>query len=445
MIHMTDGYSHDHDCDCTDGGLTRRGFAGGCGATLAFALAGTTPEAVTGTSTNDNSAIARLLANKPDDWGRFGEEDELGRLNLLGSEEAFDGMRAVTKRGKKRVERFTLQLSQTGEVINPDSDEDETTTDTGDPAFPPRTPARRDNTTRVDPDPAAGGMKFVDDKFVTDAFLQGTTHVDALGHAWYGEEIYNGFSARTTETEKTFDTPLLGTQNDDALSSTNEDDEDQLEPVETTRGLSRSGIENVGDRGVAGRGVLLDVGRALGDSDENYRLPLGYEVTYEDLMKTADQQGTEIRDRDILLVRTGAIERTRDPDAEWAPLNEPGIVYSDDLYDFVYERDIPYIGADNLAVEKVVQVIDVDEDPETDPKAIVIPLHGAFLRDLGVQLNEILDLRELSRACAADGIYEFLFTAAPLNVERATGSPANPLVLKATGGGKGRKSENGPE
>jgi hypothetical protein len=95
----------------------------------------------------------------------------------------------------------------------------------------------------------------------------------------------------------------------------------------------------------------------------------------------------------------------------------------------------PVIGADNLAAEKVVQQIDATGDG--DPETFVIPLHGAFLRDMGVQLNEILDLRELSAACAEDGVYEFLFTAAPLNVERATGSPVNPLVLKATGKGDG--------
>jgi kynurenine formamidase len=277
-------------------------------------------------------------------------------------------------------------------------------------------------------------MKFVDDKFAADAFLQGTTHVDALGHAWYSEQTYNGFSARTTETVKEFDTGLLGTQDDDALQST--DGDDDLEPVETTRGLPKAGIGNVGDSGVAGRAVLLDVGRALDSvSDDEDRLPLGYGITYEDLMETADAQGTQIRDRDILLVRTGAVERTRDPDAEWKPLDEPVIVYSDDLYEFVYERDIPYIGADNLAAEKVVQQIDATGDGKSE--TFVIPLHGAFLRDMGVQLNEILDLRELSAACAEDGVYEFLFTAAPLNVERATGSPVNPLVLKATGKGDG--------
>lgn len=414
--------------------MSRRAFAGGCGATLAFALAGTTPDAVMGATQEGPAPIEQLLADAPKDWGRFGEDDELGRLNLLGSEEAFAGLRAASKRGAKRVERFTLQLSQTGEVID-------SATDTGDPAFPPRTPGRRDNTTAVEPEPSAGGMKFVDDKFVADFFLQGTTHVDALGHAWYAEQIYNGYSARTTETRREFDTPLLGTTGRDSIPD-NGDPED-LTAVSETRGLSKADVAGAADEGFVGRGVLLDVGRALDVGDDQNRLPSGYGVTLEDLQTTADQQGTEIRDRDILLVRTGSIERTRDPDAEWDPLGEPGLVYSEELVEFLADRDIPYVGADNLAVEKAVQQLSVDGEDQT----FVIPLHGALLRNLGIYLNEILDLRELGAACAADGIYEFLFTAAPLNVERASGSPVNPVVVKAAGGppdeagGRGRGND----
>lgn len=439
--------THEHDCDC---GTGRREFMKGCGAAMAFALAGTSMQTVAA-QTDSGRAIQRLLEDAPKDWGRWGEDDELGRLNLLGSEEAFEGMNAATKRGKKGIQRFTLQLSQTGEVINPDPDQPGVvlgseegpnfpSTDTGDPAFPPRTPARRDNTTPVEPEPSAGGVKFVDDKWATDFFLQGTTHLDALGHAWYGDRIYNGFSARTTETVKEFDTPLDGTAGEDAVPGNEGSDDGEpdgcLDPVERTRGLSRAGIGNVGGEGLAGRAVLLDVGRQFGtEGPNNDWLPLGEGVTFEDLQETADAQGTKIRDRDLLLIRTGSIERTRNSDAEWAPLNEPGLVYSEELVEWVADRDIPYIGADTLAVEKVVQ--------QTEEGTIVIPLHGALLRNLGVYLNEILDLSELAAACAEDGIYEFLFTAAPLNVERGSGAPVNPVVLKASGPDEGGGGNTG--
>lgn len=432
--------NHDHeDCGCSNG-TARRGFMRGCGAAMAFAFAGTSLQTAAA-ETDSETAIEELLEDAPKDWGRWGQEDELGRLNLLGSEQAFEGMKAAMNRGRKGVRQFTLQLSQTGEVVNPDPNRSEVvlesddaefpSTDTGDPAFPPRTPARRDNTTPDEGTQTAGGVAFVDDKWATEFFLQGTTHVDALGHAWYGEEIYNGFAASTTAATKEFETPLDGTSGIDAIP---DEEESCLSEITETRGLERADISRAAESGFAGRGVLLDVGRYLDVSDENDRLPLSYGVTFDDLQATAEAQGTEIRDRDMLLVRTGAIERTRDPDAEWGPLSEPGLVYSEELVEWVAEKDIPLVGADNLAVEKAVQQIEVSGDTRT----IVIPLHGALLRNLGVYINEVLDLRELSAAAAEDGIYEFLYVAAPLNVERGSGSPTNPVVLKATNPGRGR-------
>lgn len=427
LIIMTQGDEHDCGCGIDE---DRRRFVQGCGAAMAFATAGTSLGTVAAESGGD---VESLLDGLPDNWGEWGENDELGALNLLGSKEAFDGMTAARQHGRKRMERFSLQLSMTGEVINPDPDQpdvifpngdaDWPSTDNGDPAFPPRTPARRDNTTASGGTELAGGVKYVDDTFVTSAFLQGTTHLDALGHAWYGNKIYNGFSADTTEASKEFETTLEGTQGTDAVPE--DDGNESLASVDKTRGLERADVSNPASSGLVGRAVLLDIGRHLDVADENDRLPLGYGITYDDLIATAEAQGTEVRERDMLLVRTGAVERTRDSEAEWGPLSEPGLVFSEELVEWVAEREIPYIGADNLAIEKAVQ--------EIDGNTYVIPLHAAFLRNLGVYLNEILWLQELAEACAADGIYEFLFTGAPLNIERGSGAPINPVVVKATG------------
>jgi kynurenine formamidase len=443
------GDGHEHGEDCGSAGIDRRGFVQGCGAAVAFAAVGSGLGAAAEETESD---VTALLDGLPDNWGRWGEDDELGALNLLGSEEAYRGLTAALRGGDGGIEQFTLQLSMTGEVINPDpetpevifppEDGDESdpqwpSTDTGDPAFPPRTPARRDNTTTRGGTEVAGGAAFVDDKFVTETFLQGTTHLDALGHAWYGDQIYNGYPADSTGEEKEFETPLLGTKGVDAIPDNG--DGEELSEVAATRGLAKADASNAASEGVAGRAVLLDVGRHAGD--ENGRLPLGYEVTLDDLRSTAEAQGVEIGERDILLIRTGSIARTRDPEAEWAPLNEPGLVFSEDLVEWIAERDIPYVGADNLAVEKAVQTI--------DDETYVIPLHGALLRNLGVYLNEILWLEDLGEACARDGIYDFLFVGAPLNVERASGSPINPVVLKETdrpaGDGADEKDEGDKE
>ena len=66
---------------------SRRGFMAGCGAAIALALAG-------GTGTvggqEEYKPIGDLLEIvEEENWGRWGEDDELGAINLLGSEEMF--------------------------------------------------------------------------------------------------------------------------------------------------------------------------------------------------------------------------------------------------------------------------------------------------------------------------------------------------------------------
>lgn len=129
----------------------------------------------------------------------------------------------------------------------------------------------------------------------------------------------------------------------------------------------------------------------------------------------------------MILVRTGSVERARDPNPNesYNPLVEPGLVFSPDLVRWFYEMETPIVGADNVAIERATQVI--------NGKLYFAPLHAALLRNLGLTLLEILDLQALGAACDDDGIYDFLFTAAPLDVPGGTGGPVNPVVLKATG------------
>lgn len=78
----------------------------GCGAVAAFTAAGLSAETVAAQTAD----IAELLDELPNNWGRWGEDDELGALNLLDSEQAFKGMNAAMRRGKTGVETFTLQV-----------------------------------------------------------------------------------------------------------------------------------------------------------------------------------------------------------------------------------------------------------------------------------------------------------------------------------------------
>ncbi len=391
-------------CDCTNSDFDRREFLRESGALLAFAAAGVAPSEVAAQSDQPEGDLEALLEDAPRNWGRWGDDDELGAFNFLGSEEALAGMEAVTRDEATGAETFTLQLSMTGEVAN-------------DPIFPTRTVARRTNTQdeqsyeEGEAEPSAGGLKFTDDRFVNQLYTQGTTHVDAPGHAWYGDQIYNGFDASTTAATKEFDEPLESCGGD---------------PVDETRGMGRADISHVADHGIVGRGVLLDVGRAMGG--ENDRLEPNACISLSDLRRTAYQQDVVLRKRDVPLVRTGSAARVRDddPEHEWAPLEEPGLCYSEDLVEWVHEMEFPVVGGDTLSVEKNVQTIDGEE--------YLVPLHGAFHRNLGVPFAEVLWLEDLAESCASDGVYDFLFAGAPLNIERATGAPINPVVVKASMG-----------
>src|SRR5207249_116785 len=109
-----------------------------------------------------------------------------------------------------------------------------------------------------------GGLHYADD-FIT-AYLQGSTQYDALGHVWYDEKIYNGYDAATT----------IG-------------------------GLSKASVLPIAEHGVVGRGILIDIARQRGKRS----LDKGETFTHEDLVECARAQGTNIEQRDILLIRTG--------------------------------------------------------------------------------------------------------------------------------------------
>lgn len=100
--------------------------------------------------------------------------------------------------------------------------------------------------------------------------------------------------------------------------------------------------------------------------------------------------------------------------------NEPGLTYSRELVEWFNAHEIPNLVTDTIANE-------VTYDPVS---GVALPLHCALMRNLGVVLTEICNLDQLAAACAADGRWDFLYTAAPLNIIEGTGAPVNPVVLR---------------
>lgn len=312
--------------------------------------------------------VTELLKNDPKNWGKWGPEDEVGSLNYLTREEVLRGIKAVSQ-GKT----FTLQV----QMGHPK----------GDPLWPGRAQPTRVNV--VDkghylcgkgPD-FPGHAEYADDMLIM--YLQGSTQYDALGHVWCGDELYNGYDAKTTAGR-----------------------------------MTKASVLPIAERGVVGRGILIDIAR-----HRNKRvLDRGETFTHEDLMAAARAQGTAIEKHDILLIRTGWIGSYYETDNAtfYKDFVEPGLTYSPELVRWFHEMEIPNLVTDTIANE-------VTADPVS---GVVLPLHNALMRNLGVTFTEIVQLDPLAEDCAADNQWTFLYTAGPLKVVGGTGAPVNPVVIK---------------
>ncbi|MET7701064.1 cyclase family protein [Streptomyces sp. NPDC005485] len=187
--------------------------------------------------------------------------------------------------------------------------------------------------------------------------------------------------------------------------------------VVTSGGDRVTGIETVRDL-IAGRGVLLDVGRALGEDGE---LPDGFAITTEHLRLTAASQGLSSRvgTGDLVLVRTGQLARARrDGWGEYAGGAAPGLSFS--TADWLHSSEIAGIATDTWGFEV---------RPNEFPGSFQ-PLHQVAIPHIGLFIGEMWDLDALAADCAEDGVYEFWLTAAPLPVTGAVGSPVNPIAVK---------------
>jgi hypothetical protein len=49
---------------------------------------------------------------------------------------------------------------------------------------------------------------------------------------------------------------------------------------------------------------------------------------------------------------------------------------------------------------------------------------------MGLTMGEIFKLDELAKACAEDGVYEFMFVGPALPITGAVGSPINPVAIR---------------
>ena len=133
----------------------------------------------------------------------------------------------------------------------------------------------------------------------------------------------------------------------------------------------------------------------------------------------AANQGVEIRDGDIILVRTGWPNATGlfDSVGEWAA-GAPGLSWK--CAEWFHDHSISAVASDNLAVE--VRRMELEN--------VALPLHLLAIRDMGMHLGELWHFEALATDCQEDRVFEVLLIAPPLPITGGVGSPLNPLAIK---------------
>lgn len=312
--------------------------------------------------------LKKLLDKAPKNWRQWGQDDEIGALNYIKSEDILKAIKVV-EYGKT----FTLGLEMGNSK--------------GDPAYPSSTEFSKftvqdKSTYEVDKAiPTPGGLQFTEEVILTST--HGTTHCDALGHTWFDEKMYNGYSAKLS-----------------------------------IDGLDKLSIKPIGEKGIVGRAVLLDIAKYK----KLEYLPMGYMITLEDILNTAKYQNIEIQEKDIILIRTGIFKLFYEKGSYeyFKNFNEPGLTYDLKLVKWFDKMEIPVYGTDTITNEQMVSSAHKEE----------LTLHASLCRNLGIVFIESLDLEEYSKDCEIDKKYDSLFITSPLKIKGASASPINPIVIK---------------
>jgi kynurenine formamidase len=302
----------------------------------------------------DFRAVGRRISN----WGRWGADDERGTVNFITPERLIAAGQLIRKGAV-----FDLGIPFDGNGPQP-----------GGGRINPIHLMSQTGDTQVFP----GGFKYADDYIFMP--LQGASQWDALAHVYYDDQLYNGYPARDV----------------------------------TVVGASRNSIDKMA-KGIAGRGVLLDITRLKGVE----WMQAGEVITPADLEAAEQAQGVTVGSGDILAFRTGWRRKfLEEADAVAFMAGEPGL--GQDCAQWLHDREVAAVCSDNWAIEVLP-----GEDPES-----ILQVHMILIRDMGMTLGEILDFEELAADCEADGVWDFFFCAPPLKVTAGVGSPINPLAIK---------------
>jgi hypothetical protein len=196
------------------------------------------------------------------------------------------------------------------------------------------------------------------------------------------------------------------------------------EHISKEKGAAALGMEQAAVMPLQTAGVMLDLHSVYGDA----HMPVGYDK----LMRLMEQQNVEVRFGDILCLHTGyatiLLGMNRRPNRAKLAASSPGLDGRDErLLRWITDSGIVAIAADNMAVEY--------EDWEemvrrcgTGQSQFLWPLHHHCLFKLGILLGELWYMHDLALWLRTNQRSRFLLTAAPLRLPGATGSPVTPIA-----------------
>lgn len=300
--------------------------------------------------------IEKLLFDD-NNWSRWGADDQVGAVNLITPQ--------------KRL--AALQLPRSGRTVSL--------------SRPLPTLPARDN-----PRPVQHFMDRRDREGSSEAGLAmdylgvfchglGTTHIDALCHAWGRRGMWNGRDP------------------DDAI---------------TFRGVKWGGIEQWRD-GIITRGVLLDIPRFRQRPYVDQDKP----VHADELYRVAEAQGVEVQSGDALVVYCGRDAWVSDHD-HYGTLEANGRL-----------GDRPGLHPSCLmALKEWDPALLVWDMMDCVPNGYDLPfsVHGAIFA-LGTALVDNASLVELADACEQERRWDFMISIMPLDLRGGTGSPVNPVAV----------------
>ncbi len=240
--------------------------------------------------------MSTTAATRTGNWGRWGDDDERGALNMLTPEVV---LRATQACRTGKVYNLGLPVQRSGV-----------------PVFDYRgAPQRLTLTSQTDESNfaafgAPSGLGANEDTLVIPA--HNGTHVDALCHVYSEGQMYNGYSK-------------------DSFSSQG--------------GAGHCGIEKTG--GFAAHAVLADLAGHMGVEC----LEPGYRISGAEIEACLAAEGVSVQAGDALLVRTGWLDLFDRLTAagEPAPFAQPGLSLS--CVDFIRDNQLAAVGADNAAIE----------------------------------------------------------------------------------------------